>query len=571
MLAPRKERARTPLGAERRPGLLPPPRRRHGRFRSLTWRILALNVLALAILVGGLLYIDQYQRTLIEAELDSLTVEAEIFAAAIGEAAVTSSPSEGQDFLSGLARPMVRRLAGPAKLRARLFADNGDLVADSRALTGPGGTVQIEELPPPQIEELPPPQIGGSVSRLIAGVYEWVIEILPRRQRYPYYREKLQQRASDYEEALVALTGKAGRAVRAIPDAGLVLSVAVPVQRYKQVLGVLMLSKSNALIEEKLRGLRLDILKVFAIVLVITIGLSFYLAGTIARPMKRLADAAERVRHGQGRKVAIPDFSNRGDEIGDLSEALRDMTDALWQRMDAMEKFAADVAHEIKNPLTSVRSAIETVARVEEPEQQRRLMAIILDDVDRLDRLISDISEASRLDAELSRAETETVDLGRMFETLRDVHRATSDEEGARLELRLSDQEKLQVSGIEGRLVQVFRNLVNNAVSFSPPDGAITLRAWREGSFVRITVEDQGPGLIEGKLDAVFERFYSERPMGEKFGTHSGLGLSISKQIIEAHGGNILAENIYHNGRIAGARFSIALPVEGEDMKMRGV
>ncbi|MCH7633829.1 MAG: stimulus-sensing domain-containing protein [Proteobacteria bacterium] len=562
MLARRKERARTPLGAERLPGLLPPTRRRRRRFRSLTWRILALNVLALAFLVGGLLYIDQYQRTLIEAELDSLTVEAEIFAAAIGEAAVTSSPAEGQDFLSGLARPMVRRLAGPAKLRARLFADNGDLVADSRALTGPGGTVRIEELPPPQI--------GGSVSRLIAGVYEWVIEILPRRQRYPYYREKLQQRASDYEEALVALTGKAGRAVRAIPDAGLVLSVAVPVQRYKQVLGVLMLSKSNAAIEEKLRELRLDILKVFAIVLVITIGLSFYLAGTIARPVKRLADAAERVRHGQGRKVAIPDFSHRGDEIGDLSEALRDMTDALWQRMDAMEKFAADVAHEIKNPLTSVRSAIETVARVEEPEQQRRLMAIVLDDVDRLDRLISDISEASRLDAELSRAETETVDLGRMLETLRDVHLATSDEEGARLELRLSDQEKLQVSGIEGRLVQVFRNLVNNAISFSPPDGTITIGAWREGSFVRITVEDQGPGLIEGKLDAVFERFYSERPKGEKFGTHSGLGLSISKQIIEAHGGNIWAENIYDDGRIAGARFSIALPVEGEDTNMRG-
>jgi two-component system sensor histidine kinase ChvG len=540
--------------------LLPPARRRR-RFRSLTWRILALNVLALAILVGGLLYIDQYQRTLIEAELDSLTVEAEIFAAAIGEAAVTSGPAAGQDFLSGLARPMVRRLAGPAKLRARLFATNGDLVADSRALTGPGGTIQIEELPPPRI--------GGGVSRFIAGVYAWVIEILPRRQRYPYYRENPQQRASDYEEALAALTGKASRAVHAIPDAGLVLSVAVPVQRYKQVLGVLMLSKSNAAIEEKLRELRLDILKVFAVVLVITIGLSFYLAGTIARPMKRLADAADRVRHGQGRKVAIPDFSSRGDEIGDLSEALRDMTDALWQRMNAIEKFAADVAHEIKNPLTSVRSAIETVARVEEPEQQRRLMAIILDDVGRLDRLISDISEASRLDAELSRAENETVDLGHVLQTLMDVHRATSDEEGVSLELRLDDQEKLQVSGIERRLVQVFRNLVSNAISFSPPGATITLRAWREGSFVRITVEDQGPGLAEGKLDAVFERFYSERPKGEKFGTHSGLGLSISKQIVEAHGGNIMAENIFENGRIAGARFSIALPVENEDMHMR--
>ncbi|MEE9251093.1 MAG: stimulus-sensing domain-containing protein [Alphaproteobacteria bacterium] len=546
-----------PPRPNRRVQPLHPVRHHRGRFRSLTWRILALNVLALAFLVGGLLYIDQYERSLIETELDSLTVQGEIIAAALGEAAVSSSPTEGQDFLSGLARPIVRRLAGPAKRRARLFAANGDLVADSRALAGPGGTVQIEELPPPRA--------GGRVSGLIIDVYDWVVERLPRRERFPPYRETAPQRASDYPEAEAALDGEVGRAVRVAPAGGLALSVAVPVQRYKQVLGALMLSVGSAAIEENLRDVRLDILKVSAIVLLITVLLSLYLSGTIARPVQRLAAAAERVRHGQGRKVVIPDFSRRRDEIGDLSKALRDMTDALWQRMDAIEKFAADVAHEIKNPLSSLRSAVETAARLEDPDQQRRLMTIILDDVQRLDRLISDISDASRLDAELSRAESEAVDIGGMLKTVVEVHQADGAEDRPRLELDVADHQDLKVFGIEGRLVQVFRNLVSNAISFSPPQGTITLKAWREGAFVKVAVEDQGPGLPEGKTEAIFDRFYTARPKGERFGTHSGLGLSISKQIVGAHGGTIEGENIHRNGRVAGARFTVALPVGGRD------
>ena len=361
----------------------------------------------------------------------------------------------------------------------------------------------------------------------------------------------------------MALTGKAGRAVRAVPDAGLVLSVAVPVQRYKQVLGVLILSKSNAAIEEKLRELRLDILKVFAIVLVITIGLSFYLAGTIARPVRRLAEAADAVRHGHGSAADIPDFSRRGDEIGDLSVALSDMTKTLSERMDAIERFAADVAHEIKNPLTSLRSAVETVSRVEDPEQQKKLMSTILDDVQRLDRLISDISDASRLDAELSRALTETVDVGRLLGVLVEARQTSAAETGPQLRFETRGSGDLIVQGIEGRLGQVLRNLVNNAVTFSPPDGVIDLTAWREDSWVVITVSDQGPGIPDDKLSAIFDRFYSERPETEKFGTHSGLGLSISKQIVEAHGGSIHAENRRDGtGKTTGARFVIRLPAE---------
>jgi two-component system sensor histidine kinase ChvG len=247
--------------------------------------------------------------------------------------------------------------------------------------------------------------------------------------------------------------------------------------------------------------------------------------------------------------------------VGELSGALREMTTALWQRMDAIERFAADVAHEIKNPLTSLRSAVETVARTDDPAQQRRLMGIILDDVQRLDRLISDISDASRLDAELSRAEMESVDIGDMLRALVGIHQATASAETPRVELDVASFQNLLVTGIEGRLAQVWRNVLSNAVSFSPPDGTIRIAAARERDRVRVTVADEGPGIPPGKLEAIFERFYSERPPGEKFGTHSGLGLSISKQIVEAHGGRITAENRTDpDGTVVGAQFTVLLP-----------
>src|SRR5690606_1405987 len=275
------------------------------------------------------------------------------------------------------------------------------------------------------------------------------------------------------------------------------------------------------------------------------------------------AGASEGVRHGRARQPAIPDFSRRRDEIGDLSVALGDMTAALWRRMDAIERFAADVAHEIKNPLTSLRSAVETVARVEDPDQQKKLMSIILDDVQRLDRLISDISDASRLDAELSRAETDTVEIGELLRALVAVQEAGERVDGPRFRLEVLDHQDLAVPGLEGRLGQVFRNLISNAVTFSPPGGTIRLSAQRQGGDVVVSIADEGPGIPEGKLEAVFQRFYTERPAGEKFGTHSGLGLSISKQIVDAHGGSIRAENRRDDsGRVCGARFIVRVPAE---------
>jgi len=341
------------------------------------------------------------------------------------------------------------------------------------------------------------------------------------------------------------------------------VTVAVPIQHFKQIQAVLMLSAPATDIERKVREARFAILEAFGIALAITVLLSLYLAGTIARPVRRLARAAEAVRARPGRKTLIPDFTRRRDEIGELSGALRDMTDALWQRMDAIEQFAADVAHEIKNPLSSVRSAIETLDRVEDLDQRAQLMSIILDDVRRLDRLISDISDASRLDAELSRAEPEPVDLKRLLSALAEVYAAIHAKRAgaARLELALGDEEAVVVPAIENRLVQVMRNLLANAESFSPPSGRIGLALSLDANEATIAVEDDGPGIPSGQLERIFERFYSLRPEGEKFGTHSGLGLSISRQIVEAHGGRLIADNRTDGtGRIQGARFSIILP-----------
>jgi two-component system sensor histidine kinase ChvG len=238
------------------------------------------------------------------------------------------------------------------------------------------------------------------------------------------------------------------------------------------------------------------------------------------------------------------------------------MTDALWQRMSAIESFAADVAHEIKNPLSSLRSAVETASRIEDPVKQRRLMAIIQDDVERLDRLITDISDASRVDAELSRLEVSPTDIGAMLRALAEMHETTRSEGAPRLVVDIAERARpLIVPGVESRLSQVFLNVIANAVSFSPPDGEIRVRAVHDGRAVLVTVEDQGPGVPEDKLTAIFDRFYTERPAGEKFGTHSGLGLSISKQIVEAHRGRIWAENRTDaTGAVRGARFSIRLP-----------
>jgi two-component system sensor histidine kinase ChvG len=552
-LAPPRDRTRggKPPAKARARSTRARPRR---RLSPLTLRILILNVLVLLIPVLGLLHLEDYRQSLIAAELDALKIQGRAFSLSLGSTAVMTSALGEERLLPEMSRHLMRVMLADLGVRARLFGRSGELVADSYVLVGPFGRVQVITLPPAAADSL-----SGRVDRL----YKLLIDRLALSQELPLYSESPDQRAADYQEIEAALAGNSEGIARVDGAGHLVLSVGVPVQRYRQVLGALMLSKGGAEIETAVRERRGEILIVFGVALGVTILLSVYLAGTIARPVRRLAAAADRVRHGKGRTGEIPDFTRRHDEIGDLSGALRDMTAALWERMDAIEGFAADVAHEIKNPLTSLRSAVETVARVEDPEQQRKLMSIILDDVGRLDRLISDISDASRLDAELSRAQTVPVDMGRLVRTLVEVQRATVPEDRVRFRLEVAAHQNLTVQGIEGRLGQVLRNLLSNAITFSPEGGTIGITVRREGEMIEVVVSDEGPGIPEGKLEAIFDRFYSERPSGEKFGTHSGLGLSISKQIIEVHEGTIRAENRPgRDGSVAGARFIIRLPAD---------
>lgn len=530
------------------------------KISPITRRILAVNVLALGILVAGLLYLGDYREKLIDTELENLHTQAEMFAAALGEGAVGGSTPFGQELVRDTANRIVLRMVESTNLRARLFRLNGTLVADSRKLLKAGREVEVEILPPPDQ--------GADILREAFDIYDRLVRWLPGKKPPPMYVERPRQHARHYPEVMEAFEGETTHTVRSLDLDHLILTVAVPVQRYKQVLGALLISETSHQIDDALLDVRRDILKIFLVSLSITILLSIYLAGTIARPIRRLARAADRVGHSLNRQDQLPVMDNRDDEIGDLAGTLRDMTDALWGRMDAIERFAADVSHEIKNPLTSLKSAVETAARVKEPDQQRKLLSIIQEDVERLDRLITDISNASRLDAELSRTELARVDIGKMLETLADVHTSTAKDGATRILLEMSSDASLIVAGMEDRLGQVFRNLIGNAVSFSPENGIISIAVrWdqpdKHTRNVIVTLSDEGPGIQPGKEQAIFERFYSERPEGEKFGTHSGLGLSISKQIIDAHNGTLVAENRYGaGGAIIGARFIVTLPIE---------
>jgi two-component system, OmpR family, sensor histidine kinase ChvG len=523
-------------------------RSRFGQF-SLTRRVLAVNLVTVVLLGGSIFFLNRYEGALIDTELQALKTQAGIIANALAAGAISPPSEDEPSWVPTLAQDMARSLVAPTNIRARVFKDDQTLMADSRP------DIQVQELPP--LDEAQP----GMISRVV----DEISGVIRAREHYPAYQERLSEKASDYPEVLDALAGRSQSAVRSDPFThGLILSVAVPVRQYKEVLGAVMVSKSSADLEKQVNSVRTEILQLVLFTLVVTTLLSFYLAWTIAQPVRRLAEAAYAVRHGNGRKVDIPDFSRRRDEIGELSKALADMTGALWRRMDAIERFAADVAHEIKNPLSSLRSAVETAARIQDPEKQRRLMAIIQHDVERLDRLISDISDASRLDAEMSRLERAPVMLSTMLGTLVEIHDATraEDDDGPRLALDLPDPgDLLIVEGKEGRLVQVLQNLIGNALSFSPKGGHILIRAAHDDETVIVTIEDDGPGIPDSKLETIFDRFYTERPSGEKFGTHSGLGLSISKQIVEAHGGRISAENRRDKaGAIVGARFIVRLP-----------
>ncbi|MBL6458740.1 stimulus-sensing domain-containing protein [Belnapia sp. T6] len=543
----------------------PAPPRRKRWVSPLLRRILLLNVLPPALLAAAMLYLDQYQNGLLAAEVEALRTQARIYAGAIAEAG-TRMQDDRAVLVPDAVRPLLRRLVDPSpNTQARLFDNTGLVIADSRVREGSGGAVVTEPLPPPEPR--------GAFSITIAGLYDRLLRLVPRggpsdvevdiNPDAPSFDWQPNLGPDRREELRLALEGGVTPYIRRTADGRLLVSVAEPARRGNQSVGIVLLTREAREVDQRLFEIRASVLGIFVIALILTVLLSLYLARTLANPIMQLAGAAAAMRQGEGRGGSVPPaVLAREDEIGILARDLQAAARALWARIDTNERFAADVAHELRNPLTSVRSAIETLRRIENPEQQRRLLAIIAEDAVRMDRLIADISDSSRVDAELSRTVAVPVDIAPILSTLAELHNATREEEDAPRVVLEAPAEGLVVRGVEGRLVQVLRNLLGNALSFSPRNGRVWVRARPTGAMIEVVVEDEGPGIPEAKLEGIFERFYSERPSGESFGQHSGLGLSISRQIVEGLRGRIAAENRRDaEGRVTGARFIIRLPV----------
>jgi len=545
-------------------------------FSSLTRRIIFLNVTGLLALVIGIFWLSHFRAGLIDARRESLLVQGEIIARAVANSATVETefnPIDPErllnlqagesygpydDSLSGLefpinperVAPLLGRLVSPTNTRARLYDRDGSLMLDSRNFYD----VLRFDLPPPT-------QKPGFLERIYATIRTWL-----SRGTLPLYRELGQQNGKSYEEVGNALLGFKSSMVRINERGEVIVSVAVPVQRFRAVRGALMLSTQGADIDNTLGAERLAIFKLFLIASGVMVVLSFLLAGTIAGPVRRLAESAQLVRRRLRSRVEIPDLSHRRDEIGHLSGSLRDMTDALYTRIEAIESFAADVAHELKNPLTSLRSAVETLPLARTDESRARLLSVIQHDVKRLDRLISDISAASRLDAEMQRHEVEPVDMAKLLATIVGVASERHDDGVAvKLNCQPARPGAYIVVGQDTRLGQVMDNLIDNARSFSPPGGSVRVTCRRVKNEVEIIVDDDGPGIPSEAMQRIFERFYTHRP-DQAFGQNSGLGLSISKDIIAAHGGRIWAENRQSLAvpglapKVLGARFIVRLP-----------
>lgn len=544
------------------------PPRPARRFSPLLRRILLVNAVPPALLAASLLYLDQYQNGLLAAEVEGLRTQARIYAGGIAEAAVRLE-GDRAILVPEAARPLLRRLVEPSpNTQARLFDNTGLMVADSRVREGPGGAVVSEPLPPPEPR--------GALTSTVAGVYDRLAGALPSALRgrggsngvavdvgpeAPDFDWQPDLGPDRREELRLALEGGVRPYIRRTGDGRLLVSVAEPARRGGQSVGIVLLTREAREVDERLFQIRASVLLLFGTALLLTVMLSFYLARTIATPMLDLARATQRIREGEGREQSVPEpLLARNDEIGTLARDLQNSARALWARIDANERFAADVAHELRNPLTSVRSALETLRRVENPDSRARLLAIIAEDAVRMDRLIGDISDSSRVDAELSRTISAPVDIAPILLALSELHEATRKEDDPKVALE-APPGPMVVRGVEGRIVQVFRNLLGNALSFSPARGKVWVRARPIGGMVEVAIEDEGPGIPEQKLESIFERFYSERPSGERFGQHSGLGLSISKQIVEGLRGTISAENSRgSDGKVSGARFVVRLP-----------
>ena len=499
--------------------------------------IIVLNMLGLAIVIGGALVLNELRQGLVSARMDSLTTQGELITTIIDQAATVGEPVPAMD--AGYASQILQLLSNPKTQRARLFDKEGRLIADSDWVVD---RVESKVLPAAKPKaSIRPDNVVG--------------QIAPQASRSAGVAKALR------DEVSRALSGHHVSDTRRSEDGRLVVSVSMPIQHVKAILGVLTLEAND--VDQIIARQRAALVPFILLSMVVTAASSLVLNTLIARPVRRLARAADTVRLSRARSISLPDIASRDDELGDLTRALEAMTDAQSERMDAIERFAADVAHEIKNPLTSMRSAVETLDLVRDGPPRDKLLGIIKQDVQRLDRLVTDISNASRLDAELSREDARPIDLGRLLTDIVQTYQDSLRAGEARPTIMISDtQEAVTVSGAEGSLGQVFRNLIDNAKSFSPPGGAVRVHLDAVRGEAVVTVEDDGPGIPPDNLETIFQRFYTSRPKGSAFGGNSGLGLSIARQIIESQGGTLGATNRQDQaGAVCGARFTVTIPL----------
>jgi two-component system sensor histidine kinase ChvG len=496
---------------------------------AIRHRILAVNVFAILILAGSIFYLDGFRGRLTQARVERGAIEATMIARAVG--AVPPAARE----------PLLVRLGQDSGARLRIYDRTGNRIADS--WNGAAPTYEIRD---PEAEPF---------LRDLGQVIDNVFDTIVGASQPPPLDVAAQDRLTAWPEAERALTTASVRTeLRRAPEGTAFVSAAAPVDGGD----VLLLTVNAREIRRIVRSERLALAIIFGVTLALSMLLSRFLARTIARPLRRLALAAHRVRLGRSREVDVPRLPNRRDEIGLLARALHDMTHTLRNRIDATDAFAADVTHELKNPLASLRSAVDSLERTKDPALQAQLLDIVRHDVNRLDRLVVEIAETSRVDAELSRARFEPVDLDRLVEAmvpgweLRAGGRARIDYVPPRAGV------ETVVAGDESRLARLLDNLVDNAISFSPPGGCLRLRVERDGEQVAVTVEDDGPGVSEDQRAAIFNRFHSDRP-DEEFGRHSGLGLAIARAIADGHGGS-LGVGSRPDGQ-PGAWFELRVPV----------
>lgn len=531
----------------------------NGRQRSVIFSRLARvifmsNLIGLMILISGTLAFNQYTRELVNARIENLYSQAGLITSVMGDTATGFGASAQLDVER--ARNIMSQIDLPDGWRARLHNVDRVLLADSQSLDT---TISVDALDP--IET------GTNLPSQTLNVFTHANEILSATMHNLPWRKVRRDRLRRNltSDLRVALGGEPIGGERYNDDDDLIVTVSVPVRRVQQVLGVVTLESADVegIIASERRALTPFIGLAIVAALLSSIALTF----SLALPLRQLSRAAETVARSHTKRGDIPDFSKRGDEIGDLSVVLRDMTQALYSRIDDIANFAADVAHEIKNPLTSLRSASDTLRHAKTEQQREKLIEIIQNDVGRMDRLISDISRASKVDASLARETAETVSVDTILGNITEFYQQTRSGEGADVVYDTPAAFKIEpifIRAFETPFAQVLRNLIDNALTFSPVDGMVRLHAYSELKdnlkHVIITVEDDGPGVPPDNLETIFERFYTERPKGAQFGSHSGLGLAICRQIITAHKGTIWAENRAEGEQARGARFVISMP-----------